>query len=534
MCTYTGAAAVLLCFLNLYAALRLVPLEYPTIQQGVDAAAAQDTVVLLAGDYVESVGLPCRSMIIAGEYIMSGDTGSITECRWRASAGQRHVIAPGCGFQTSLSFVGISFLGGSTGGGLELTRETVDIRHCVFDSCRAANGAALMISDCNLRVTNCTMNRCHATSSGPVAYLENVRWEFSHSLVDRCSAASPLGALTRLGGQSVYLHDVRVTRCELPQERDLFQLTGIMDTLVLTECVFDSNTFARAFEQADGICIYFGMSSCDFLSNTVRRGILIGSDVEFANVVVEECTFIQNQGTEFLGVSAMFVSRGHFASFFLTRNVFARNIWNDEICLNAYLANTDRVDRNYFIENASVAAAFIPCVTYGSAAIPGLFQMNIFQSNEVQAFLASTTQPPAQLQNNYWGDPSGPYHAELNPSGLGDTLGDNIDFIPWAVDTLFSTPAADAVSSVTYALGYPYPNPFNSSVTIEYAIVREQRVRLDIHDVLGRLVDTLVDEQQSIGAHSVMWNAVNHSTGLYFARLNAGGFAQSVKLLHLK
>ncbi len=86
MCTYTGAAAVLLCFLNLYAALRLVPLEYPTIQQGVDAAAAQDTVVLLAGDYVESVGLPCRSMIIAGEYIMSGDTGSITECRWRASA----------------------------------------------------------------------------------------------------------------------------------------------------------------------------------------------------------------------------------------------------------------------------------------------------------------------------------------------------------------------------------------------------------------------------------------------------------------
>ncbi|MCL4305813.1 T9SS type A sorting domain-containing protein [bacterium] len=134
---------------------------------------------------------------------------------------------------------------------------------------------------------------------------------------------------------------------------------------------------------------------------------------------------------------------------------------------------------------------------------------------------------------NYWSDPSGPFNEFAAPNGAGDTVTGPVQLAPWLTDTTAGI-GADLPEVVTGIPLLASPNPFNSSVTIEYAMVREQRVRLDIHDVLGRLVETLVDEQQSIGVHSVMWNAGNHSTGLYFARLNAGGFAQSVKLLHLK
>jgi hypothetical protein len=79
-----------------------------------------------------------------------------------------------------------------------------------------------------------------------------------------------------------------------------------------------------------------------------------------------------------------------------------------------------------------------------------------------------------------------------------------------------------------------YPNPFNPSTTIEFAVENSQHVRLAIYDMNGRLVDTLVNEFKARGSHKAVWNASEHAAGLYVARLTADGQIATTKMILLK
>ena len=79
-----------------------------------------------------------------------------------------------------------------------------------------------------------------------------------------------------------------------------------------------------------------------------------------------------------------------------------------------------------------------------------------------------------------------------------------------------------------------YPNPFNPSTMIEYTLAKESFVRLKIYDVLGREIKTLVDEKESVGKHTVQFDASGLTSGIYFYRITAGGFSQSQKMILIK
>jgi hypothetical protein len=72
-----------------------------------------------------------------------------------------------------------------------------------------------------------------------------------------------------------------------------------------------------------------------------------------------------------------------------------------------------------------------------------------------------------------------------------------------------------------YALYQNYPNPFNPSTTLRYSIVEPGTVSLKIFNVLGEEVATLVDGQSGIGTFSVVWDASQQASGVYFARLTS-------------
>jgi len=64
-----------------------------------------------------------------------------------------------------------------------------------------------------------------------------------------------------------------------------------------------------------------------------------------------------------------------------------------------------------------------------------------------------------------------------------------------------------------------YPNPFNPSTQIEYSLEQAGKVRLEVFDLQGRLVESLVNTQQQSGTHRIQWLANSQSTGLYFVRI---------------
>ncbi len=85
-----------------------------------------------------------------------------------------------------------------------------------------------------------------------------------------------------------------------------------------------------------------------------------------------------------------------------------------------------------------------------------------------------------------------------------------------------------------FTLSQSYPNPFNPTVTIQYGLRIQSRVSLKIYNILGQVVATLKDGVEPAGYKSVIWNANNFSSGVYFYRLTTGDFVQTKKMLLVK
>jgi hypothetical protein len=81
-----------------------------------------------------------------------------------------------------------------------------------------------------------------------------------------------------------------------------------------------------------------------------------------------------------------------------------------------------------------------------------------------------------------------------------------------------------------YDLAQNFPNPFNPSTVIRYAIPVKSHVLLTVHNLLGQVVSTIVNGEQEAGFHEVKFEALSLASGVYLYRLEAGKFVQTRKL----
>ncbi len=85
-----------------------------------------------------------------------------------------------------------------------------------------------------------------------------------------------------------------------------------------------------------------------------------------------------------------------------------------------------------------------------------------------------------------------------------------------------------------FVLKQNYPNPFNPSTIVEYNLQEAGLVSLKVHDVLGKEVATLVNEEKAVGNHSVTFDAGNLPSGVYFYTIRAGNFISTKKMILAK
>jgi hypothetical protein len=83
-------------------------------------------------------------------------------------------------------------------------------------------------------------------------------------------------------------------------------------------------------------------------------------------------------------------------------------------------------------------------------------------------------------------------------------------------------------------LSHAYPNPFNASTTISFTLEKPAAVTLYIYDILGRKTASLVDEYLPAGDHSVLWDANELPSGVYFYRITADDWVDSRKVTLIK
>ncbi len=102
------------------------------------------------------------------------------------------------------------------------------------------------------------------------------------------------------------------------------------------------------------------------------------------------------------------------------------------------------------------------------------------------------------------------------------------------VDVKHSVPAP-----ARFALSANYPNPFNPATTIDYTMEQPGQVKIEVFDILGHKIETLVSGVQAAGEYSVMWNGVDETgtpaaSGVYIYRLTTGSGVESRKMMLLK
>ena len=111
-------------------------------------------------------------------------------------------------------------------------------------------------------------------------------------------------------------------------------------------------------------------------------------------------------------------------------------------------------------------------------------------------------------------------------TGGGGFLGGGDDWMTALFEELFLP--------TEFNLSQNYPNPFNPATTINYALAEPGHVRMEIYDILGRRLAVLIDEQKEAGYHSLIWQASNVPTGVYFYRIKTGDFEKTRKMMLLK
>lgn len=124
-------------------------------------------------------------------------------------------------------------------------------------------------------------------------------------------------------------------------------------------------------------------------------------------------------------------------------------------------------------------------------------------------------------------------YSSAENGGLGERY--RLNDIKDAIETyLAKTGLNSAIIPLDFNISQNYPNPFNSVTTINYTLLKRSHVKLEIYDIRGRLLETLVNEVRTPSDYSVDWNATGLSTGVYFYRLRADDFDVTRKMLLIK
>jgi len=91
-----------------------------------------------------------------------------------------------------------------------------------------------------------------------------------------------------------------------------------------------------------------------------------------------------------------------------------------------------------------------------------------------------------------------------------------------------------AEGPIALKLNNVFPNPFNPATTIKFDVAKTGMVTLNIYNVSGQLVETLVNSNMTAGSHQIVWNAAKHSSGVYIVRLTSDGLTATRKVTFMK
>ncbi len=233
-------------------------------------------------------------------------------------------------------------------------------------------------------------------------------------------------------------------------------------------------------------------------------------------------------------------------------NYYLPGYYNDEGNASVFWQDADSILINNFITDKNIN--LLRDSSYGGGTISGSvnFSLDGGQSDLEGITLLVRSLDNGELYSYNFGKETGEFKITNIPFGTYEVIGQKIGIDNAISEKITIDPFNNQITGISVnfnATGvedeeliipdeiilYPnYPNPFNPSTTIKFAVPKESNVNLSIYNVLGELVSTLVNEQMKPGYYEYKFDASNLASGVYLYRIKAGSFVQSKKMILMK
>ncbi len=428
----------------------IIPTDLPTIQAGIDAAAVGDTILVLPGIYLENIDFTGKDIVIL------------------STTGRDSTTIDGGGISSV-----VKFISGET-------------RAAVLDGFTITNGAGITGTSCPRYGGGVV---CRPLSSPTLRNLYIV----DNAVVGTGSSGGGIGISTQC---DPLLEHVII------EDNDAYYAGGMnvyQSSVTLRDVTFHHN---YAYMEGGGISATGGSISAADVIFSQNRGRLGGAGIWLhanSEALIQSATFVGNDaGGSFRG-----------GAFLLTDNSVV------------HVVNSITWD-NSPDELATYTQGFAPnTVSISYSAIDGGEGRMHFDAEELILFSEIFEDDPEFVNED-----SSDFN--LMPESLCIDAGTTIYCDPVSGDTLFVCADTsylglapdmgrfeyDATTGVSpesgrpenWALDQNYPNPFNPSTTIRFRVREASYTRLVIHDLQGRLVKTLLEDDLPAGSHELQWN----------------------------
>ena len=433
-----------------------IPDDYSTIQEGINASVNGDTVLVQPGTYIENINYNGKNIVIGSLFLTTQDTSYISQTIVDGN-GVGSIVSFTQGENENAVLIGFTIKNGY----LRLDREPFGIGiHITNSSPTIKNN---IIED----------NTCYLYNNGCGIGLEN-----SSSIITENIIRNNNGAYY---GSGIYIYQSNGVIIEYNKIHHNINESGLGYSYGGGICIRESNEI-----MLDRNLIY--CNDVDW-GGGGGIGFLNSSGTIVNNTITNNSLYIYGVGT---GIYLDDNSSADIINTIIWDNT--PHGWQQISGINANVTYCDIQDGYIGIGNIDTDPLFVD---------PNNGNYHLSWTNF--PIPDSTMSPCIDA-----GNPSSP----LDPDG---TITDMGAF--YFDQTLVATDYYNPNNIVSSGLYQNYPNPFNNITSISFALQHPSFVKLQIYNIKGQLVETIINENKPAGYHTIDWNALDMSSGIYFYKL---------------
>jgi hypothetical protein len=522
----------------------LVPSEYASIQDAINASDDGDTVLVAPGTYQENINYSGRNIVIGSYFLTYGMDNFIEQTIIDGNQLGSVVIFENGEDSTAL-LTGFSIVNGNSlnGGGIYCLNSSPTITNVtIMDNNAANSGGGIWSSGGTLYLTNNSIINNTCGNDGGGVSCESLVMEFCEVSNNSCSS----------GGGGIQVATGHLTNVTLVNNSDGAGGSGIYGgDLVISNSIFRSNSNNNIYQTGSTL------------------------DISYSNIENGPSSIIHNNSLEWgegnIDANPLFCDVGS-GDYTLSEN---------SPCIDA-----GDPDSPYDPDStiADMGAFGVGCGPYNFSPTDFSLlepidsaQITIDDSNMNDGFITFSWDESSDANGDSLvylmrisSSEIGDFSLDTNVTAIdisymdliGDMTENNVTSatIEWAVDVtdgidtvtannapfILNVDGSDAMSAHAenlipdvFVLHQNYPNPFNPVTTLRYDLPEDGLVNIAIYDMMGRIVKILINDQQTAGFKLLQWNAVNDggspvSAGLYLYMIQAGDFRQTRKMILLK